>query len=383
MAVTSMSGYDVNALKDPQIAEEIIQGVVTQSAALTMFTRLPNMTTDMMKMPVLANLPMAYWVDEDKNNGRKQTTKMAWANKYIEPAELAVIVVIKENLLRDANYDVWGQVRPRVIEAFHKKIDQAIFVGIDKPKEFPADLLSAVNQVGAFVDNTGDLYADISNAMGKVEESDYNPTGLIGALSLKKAFRDMLDTNKRPITDSEVNALTRTYINNGAWDKKLALAIIGDFTQAVYSIRQEIEIKLLDQGVITDDSNQITYNLAQEDMVALRFTMRLGWNVPNPINAEQPDESVRFPFAAIKGSTGITEKIVTFTVQDGEETTLEGARVNMGGLIKYTDGSGNAEFKVQAGVFPYVVNYEKAEIFGTVDSATEVSPTVTVNTKKK
>ena len=227
---TEISRYDVNVLKSPEVSAEIIEGVVKQSAALQLFTRLPNMTTDTLRMPVLESLPDAYWVDEDKNNGRKGTTRMAWANKWIYAEELAVIVPIKENLLNDADYPIWDQVRPRVIEAFHKKIDDAIFTGKNKPKNFPADLLSAVNQVGAYIEGTDDLYKDVSAAMGKVEESDYNPTGIVGGLGMKKLFREMLDGSNRPITDTEINGLTKTFVNNGSWDKDKALYIVGDFS---------------------------------------------------------------------------------------------------------------------------------------------------------
>ena len=35
-------------------------------------------------------------------------------------------------------------------------------------------------------------------------------------------------------------------------------------------------------------------------MVALRAVMRLGWEIPNPINALKTDKTKRFPFAVLK-----------------------------------------------------------------------------------
>ena len=43
----------------------------------------------------------------------------------------------------------------------------------------------------------------------------------------------------------------------------------------------------------------IAYNLMQNDMVALRAVMRLGWEIPNPVNGLEKDKAKRFPFAAI------------------------------------------------------------------------------------
>ena len=76
--------------------------------------------------------------------------------------------------------------------------------------------------------------------------------------------------------------------------------IAGDFLQAVYSIRQDVTYKILDQAVIQDPTDgSILYNLAQDDMVALRVVMRLGWEIPNPVNALNETDA-RFPFASLK-----------------------------------------------------------------------------------
>ncbi len=291
---------DASGILEEQLSSEIIQGVVTKSAALSMFTQLPNMTSDKTKMRVLASLPTAYWVDETSNNGRKQTTKQSWDNKYIVAEELAVIVPIKENLLNDADVDIWAQVRPRIEEAFGKAIDEAIFTGVNKPLGFRDDLIKSIKAVGANVSQTGTLYQAINDAMAKVEESGFLPSGIVAGIDVKSKFRMMLDTTGQPIKGTEIDSLPKAYIDNGAWDKTLAQLVIGDMSNAVYAIRQDITFKVLDQAIIQDPATgAILYNLAQEDMVALRVVMRLGWEVPNPINALNPDESVRFPFALI------------------------------------------------------------------------------------
>ena len=348
---------NAEALFSEDLVAEIIQGVTKQSAALSMFRRLPNMTSSKMKMRVLDALPLAYWVGET-NNGRKNLTEMAWANKFIVPEELAVIVPIKEDVLDDADIDIWAEVRPRLVEAIGKAIDQAIFVGVNKPAGFRADLLSSIAQAGAYVSQgSGTLYSAINDAMVKVEESGYNPTGIVGGVDVKGKFRMMLDTAGQPIKGTEIDELPKAYIDNGAWDKTKAQMIIGDFTQAVYSIRQDITYKVLDQAIIQDPSTgDIKYNLAQEDMVALRVVMRMGWEIPNPITALQPDEAVRFPFAAIQAASALTTNTTTFTVtDDGATSYVEGARVSFGGMVAKTNASGVATFKTQNGVYQYKI----------------------------
>ena len=291
---------DADALIEVQVANEIFDGVVKESKALSMFRRLPNMTSDKTKLRVLDSLPIAYFVDETNNNGRKNVSKMAWDKKYINAAEIAVIVPIKENVLNDAAIDIWAEVKPRIVEAFGKKIDNAIFNGTNKPADWRKGLIPSVVEAGAEVTETGDLYKDINDTMVKVEESGYDVTGLLGGVGLKGKFRMMVDKSGQPLNSTEIGNLNRAFLDNGAWDKATSTLIAGDFNQAVYAIRQDITYKELTEAVIQDpEDGSILYNLAQDDMVALRVVMRLGWEIPNPVNAENETES-RFPFASLK-----------------------------------------------------------------------------------
>lgn len=291
---------NVEALIDTQVANEIFEGVVKESKALSMFRRLPNMTSDKTKLRVLDSLPIAYFVDESTNNGRKNLTKMAWDKKYINAAELAVIVPIKENVLNDTSIDIWSEVKPRIVEAFGKKIDNAIFNGTDKPADWRAGLIPSIVTAGAEVTEGDNLYSDINDVMTKVEESGYNVTGLLGGVGLKGKFRMLTDTTGQPIKGTEIDSLPKAFLDNGAWDKTKSVLIAGDFSQAVYAIRQDVTYKVLTEAVIQDPSNgDILYNLAQDDMVALRVVMRLGWEIPNPVNALN-ETTKRFPFANLK-----------------------------------------------------------------------------------
>lgn len=291
---------NVEALIDTQVANEIFEGVVRESKALSMFRRLPNMTSDKTKLRVLDSLPIAYFVDESTNNGRKNLTKMAWDKKYINAAELAVIVPIKENVLNDTSIDIWSEVKPRIVEAFGKKIDNAIFNGTDKPADWRAGLIPSIVAAGAEVTEGDNLYSDINDVMTKVEESGYNVTGLLGGVGLKGKFRMLTDTTGQPIKGTEIDSLPKAFLDNGAWDKTKSILIAGDFSQAVYAIRQDVTYKVLTEAVIQDPSSgDILYNLAQDDMVALRVVMRLGWEIPNPVNALN-ETTKRFPFANLK-----------------------------------------------------------------------------------
>lgn len=354
----------------PNLVNEIIQGVTTGSKILPLMTELPRMTKSKEKLPVLSLLPEAYWVSGD--TGLKGTTRLAWENKYIYAEEVAVVVPIPVNVLNDSDYDIIGQSKPRIIDAIYKKVDEAIITGKDKPAQFREGLIPTIINVGnVVVPASTTVFEQISSAMGKVEEDGFDVNGILGGVNLKKAFRDGLrDTTGQPLANSEVTELPRQYVNNGAWDNTVSF-IVGDFKQAVYSIRNDIEFKLFDSGVITDSSGNIIYNLMQQDMVALRVTFRMGWEVPNPINALDSSEETRFPFALVEKSTAPTTYTLTVTVKDNAQTpqVIKGAKVTVGSQVKTTNASGIAEFKSLGNEkYLYKVSASgKKDVFGEVE----------------
>ena len=290
---------DVGALIDDQVVSEIFEGAQKESKALSLFRRLPNMTSDKTKLRVSDALPVAYFVDESTNNGRKNISKAAWKNVFLTAEELAVIIPIKENLLNDADVDLWAEIKPQLISAMAKTIDAAVFKGEGAPTSWGSGIIPQIIAKGKSVTETGHLYSDINDTMTEVEESGYNVTALLGGVGLKGKFRMMTDTTGQPLATTEIGSLRREYLDNGAWDKTVATLIAGDFSQAVYAIRQDVTYKVLDQAVIQDPSDgSILYNLAQEDMVALRVTFRMGYAIPNPVNALD-GTSARYPFAAL------------------------------------------------------------------------------------
>ncbi len=311
---TSITRDGAEALIPVQESHEIIQGVVEQSAVLQRGHRLANMTASQYKMPVLDLLPVAYFVNGEGGAAKKKLTTMAWDKKVIYAEEIAVIVPISEAVLDDANYDIWGEVRPRLVEAFGQKIDGAILFGVDKPATWRDDVVTTAAKAGATVALGTDLYESILGETGviaKVEESSYFVNGHMADITMRAKLRGLKDTTGQPVFKSDMQTGTTytldgspmNFPRNGAFDRSKALMISGDFSQLAYSIRQDITFKLFDQGIIQDPATgEILYNLMQNDMVAIRAVMRLGWEIPNPINAMVPDKAKRCPFAVLTGA---------------------------------------------------------------------------------
>ena len=341
-----------------QVGKSILQDAPKTSVFMQLAKKLPNMTSKQTTLPVLDMLPTSYWVNGD--TGWKQTSKAAWDGVTLTAAELAVIVPIPEAVLDDADFDIIGEVTPRVIEAIGERVDAAVFFGAGKPNEWGADLVTRARVAGNNVPATSgkdyyDLILGEDGVFGKVEEDGYGVTGVASALTMKAKLRGLRTQDGQPIFKSDVQSATKYaldgepmyFVENGSFDNAVAQLIAGDWSKAVYAIRQDITTKILTEGVIQDPTTgEIVYNLAQQDMIALRVVFRMGWAVANP--ATRLDDRTGFAFAYLEPKTAAQASTVTVTVTDGE-SAVEGAKVNLGGAIQRTNASGQATFPVAEG----------------------------------
>ena len=198
--------------------------------------------------------------------------------------------------------------------------------------------------------------------ISKVEEDGFMATGALAAMTMRAKLRGIRAEDGSLIFKSDMQGSTNYALDgapmyfpqNGAYDNTIAQLIVGDFKQAVYSIRQDVTVKILDQGVIQDPTTkEIVYNLAQQDMVALRIVFRMGWALPNPATRMDEDR-VGCPFAYLEPTSPAVTQKVTFTVKDNAETpaAIDGAIVDVNGSRVKTDASGVAEFNLRAGTYP-------------------------------
>ena len=303
---------DAQALMPEDVSREIVQNITQESVVLSMFRRLPNMIRKQHRMPVLEALPVAGFVDGDY--GLKDVSKVQWGNKFINAEEIAVIVPIPEAVLADADYDIWGEVKPLIISEFGRVIDAAVLFGTGRTPSVIANWPNAIipeailRSKAVALGSNADIALDISEGMATVEDSGYDVTGFTAAMRIKSRLRGLRDNSNALLFQPSLTAGTPAtlygqpihYPRNGVWDSNEALMLGGDFNQAVYSIRQDITYKVLDQGVLTDTDGKVLLNFSQQDSVGLRCVMRLGWQIPNPINHMDPNPDSRYPFFVLQ-----------------------------------------------------------------------------------
>jgi len=323
------SETDALPLIPQEVANEVINGITEASATLSLFRRLPNMSSRTLRMPVLNSMGAASFIAGTVNDdltlgadveapdsvaetgipGLKSTHQMEWTNVYIHAEPLAIILPIGEDVLEDSQYPIWDEIRPRIVEAFGVAIDNAVIWGQGRPASWPSGIVpTAISRGFALPEGTGTALVDsTSNAMGLLEAVGYDPNGWIIDPVAKKDLRSLKDANDRPLfvpslTQGEPSTLWGLpieYVRNGTMRSATARFIVGDMNQAVYSIRTDMRFDIFREGVITDSTGKVVANLMQNDMVALRVVMRLGWAVPNPIHAMGPNRDEKYPFAVL------------------------------------------------------------------------------------
>jgi HK97 family phage major capsid protein len=305
-----ISRTDAQALIPEDVSNTIIQNMVKESAALQLF-RKTTMSSNQQRQPVLTAFPTAYFVQGD--TGLKQTTEMAWDNKYLNVEEIACIVPIPENVLDDTGFDVWAEVRPRIEEAIGRTLDAAIFFGTNKPSSWPSAIATAALAAGNYeergtsANTAGGIATDISIVMGTVEADGFDVNGFVTTRAYRRYLREARDSTGQKLLDVSAGTIEGepvVYAMNGLWPtgSNAAELFALDRTQFVLGVRKDITYKILTESVIQDNTGAIIYNLAQQDMVALRAVARFAWQVANPLTYEQQTEANRYPAGMLRAA---------------------------------------------------------------------------------
>ncbi len=224
---------------------------------------------------------------------------------------------IPENVAADIDINIWDDAEPYLREAFARTLDTAVFFGINAPSSFPTNVLAGAVAAGNTVTEgtanaaAGSYMGDLDNLIATVEEDGFSVTGYAAALAAKRKFRaarnvqgDKTDMGRLSGDLGSFDGDPIYYPMRGLWPTGLGTGnnprmFAGDWSQFVVGVRQDIQFKILTESVIQDNTGQIVYNLPQQDMIALRLKMRVGWQVANTINNDNPIEAGRYPAAAM------------------------------------------------------------------------------------
>lgn len=315
------SRTNVAPLINEEVVAEIIKEVPMQSTVLQLMKRLPNASKKQVRIPVLNSLATAYFVTGEGGDGgsgatytrgQKKSTKIEWANKYINIEPISCIVPVSRDVLEDSDYDIWAEVKPSIVEAIGALIDLAMLFGTGKPSTWPDAIVTSAIAKSMTVTETDNLYTDIfapNGMLDKVRKMGYFPTGFIAGMGMESKLDDIRDTMGRPIFDNYQQQENQYRLKGkplitdsmGTMDdnEATALMIAGAWQKAVYCVRTDMTFEVSREASIYDSSGNLVYALWQQGMVGLMCTMRLGWQFPNPINRIKKDASLQYPFSVL------------------------------------------------------------------------------------
>jgi HK97 family phage major capsid protein len=289
---------DVSTLIEDAYSQVLLESAAAGSQALQAFPTV-NLGTKTTNLPMLAALPQAGWVTEDvgDTSGTKPTSEVRWKNVTMVAEEIAVIVPVHENVLDDATTDVLTEITSLAGQAIGQKLDQAVFWGYGKPASWTSSALytaasdaSQTQTITAGAANADDIVGAVTQCAKTLSGEGLMPDALCANLTFRYDVVNLRDANGLPIfRDEQFAGFNTSFSRNGTWDASLATALVVDSSRVRIGVRQDIQVKYLDQATVN------SINLAEKDMVALRFKARYGYvlstgataysNAPVPVAA--------------------------------------------------------------------------------------------------
>lgn len=274
-------------LLNPEFAELLVTGLRRESA-IAQIARVVTMNTRQRKYPIYAGRPEVGFVDEGTD---KPITGAEFQTMTVDIKKLSAIVVYTEEILEDAEADPRMLVSADVQAALAHKIDAHATgyengVAIVSP-QFNDSLAESTNDV-ELADVTGDSIAiAVSQAMEKVEENGYRPSGIVLSSKFRAAFRDARGSGDNATMPVYTNGFGREpdtlYGLPIAYSSNLAAPVAGedpvmsgyvlDGSQAILAIRKDVSVRVSTEAVVG------THNLFRQNKVAYLWEARVGFAV--------------------------------------------------------------------------------------------------------
>jgi HK97 family phage major capsid protein len=301
----------------------VLDKTAEMSSVMRLARQLPDMTRKQLRAPVINTLPDAGFISGD--NSLIPTTDMSWADKYVEAEKLGCIVAVPVDVFDDTEEGLWNYVKPLVGQGLGRAIDRAVYHGLGIPASFTTNmggaglvaLATAAGQTVSLADHTdmyeallGETAAGAKGTEMLLEEDGFMSTGHVAHPIIKGKMRNTRDADGNPIfkpgakigdtfSTGELEGSEIYYPLNDSIVAESALMISGMWNHLVYAIRRDINVSVATTGTLNDGAGNVTHNLFQQDMVAMRFVMRIGFALPNPINIMNTDAATRCPFAVL------------------------------------------------------------------------------------
>lgn len=248
--------------------------------------RTVNVSSDSVKAAALsANVSFTEVTTE---TGTKATTKPSFTYPTVELREFAGIVVMTDQLLEDAAFDVRGFVAEELARAAAKKEDELLLT--DATTGLTKIAGTVVVRIGAALANLD--FDDVIDAQFGVPTASQEGGTWVLARAAVPVLRKIKSTDGSYIWGAAPNADTPATINGASYvvsevmndaatglDK--AYAVYGNFSRYAVLIRKAgLKLTFHDSGTVNVGGTD--FNLIQQDMTAMRAVIRRNVFIPLP-----------------------------------------------------------------------------------------------------
>lgn len=277
---------------------EVVANIYEDSAMLQV-ADVRRMTSAVQDVITAGTLNFPAGLGNVAETSQKPVADGALSSYQLVANKMAVFLLVSDELLAESAVDIVSFYQDAITQEMAKRIDTyAALGGANTP--FASNAAgSATTAGGNHVQVIGGTLAaptlildKLTGAYNSIEADDYIPTGWLIQRSLKGLLRSSNDSTGRPLlTENFQGDVPDTiwgepayFLGRGVFPTVAAnslRAVIGDFSQFVIGIRDDLEFSLHSEGVVeiagtpnTWGANQI--NLLQQNVKALKAEMRLG-----------------------------------------------------------------------------------------------------------
>ena len=159
-----------------------------------------------------------------------------------------------------------------------------ILWGVNAPPGFPVGGIAAA--AGAAQTGANALEA-IDKALGVIETDGLVPNGIASSAAiggaLRAAYRSVAALPGEAPTQQVYGVPVAV---TSPWDSTKGDAIVGDWSQLVIGVREDINFELSNEGVLADPAGDIQVSAFQDDMTLIRVVFRAGCVLATPLQAD-------------------------------------------------------------------------------------------------
>lgn len=259
----------------PKQYNQLILKEIMENSKMMQLAKYEEMKGKEKEFQYFAEGPGAYWVNETE---KIKTSTAKWLTVKMVAKKLGVIVLVSREYLQYERAQFFNEMRPKIAEAFYKKIDAATILNKENP--FPQSIEQSVVAASNVVSGNLD-YDTIIVLQDKLEENDFEANAFISTRKNRKSLREAA---------KQIGNVTE-FIYDRSGNKLDGLPVVdlktvekghiytGDFDHMFYGIPYAMNYKISEEAQLSTITNEdgSPVNLFEQEMFAMRVTMDIGF----------------------------------------------------------------------------------------------------------